>query len=77
MRVGLLKKGNTKKGPPGGWAQICFSSSKSYFFGDLKPHAKFRNPTISSSGRKVCGGERKIKITIITNKVDTSFCCNA
>jgi hypothetical protein len=30
---------------------------KSYFFCDLKTHAKFRNPTITPSGRKVpCGG---------------------
>ena len=26
---------------------------KSYFFCELKPHAKFQNPTISPSGRKV------------------------
>ena len=31
------------------------------FFGDLNPHAKFRNPTITPSGRKVTAGERRKK----------------
>ena len=31
---------------------------KSYFFGDLKPHAKIQNPTITLSGRKVSEAER-------------------
>ena len=30
-----------------------FFHPKSYFFCELKPHAKFRNPTITPSGRKV------------------------
>jgi hypothetical protein len=28
---------------------------------DLKPHGKFRNPTITPSGRKVTAAERKRK----------------
>ena len=32
---------------------------KSYFCIDLKPHAKFRNPTITPSRRKVMAAERK------------------
>ena len=35
-----------------GVPQISFHP-KSYFFDDLKPHAKFQNPTITPSGRKV------------------------
>ena len=31
------------------------------FFCDLKPHAKFWNPTITPSGRKVTGSEKKKK----------------
>jgi hypothetical protein len=31
------------------------------FFCDLKPHAKFRNPTITPSGRKVTVGEEREK----------------
>ena len=34
-----------------------FFYPKSYFFCDLKPHAKFRNPTITPSGRKETAGE--------------------
>ena len=30
-----------------------FFYPKSYFLCDLKPHAKFRNPTMTPSGRKV------------------------
>ena len=57
------KKKNTKKGPPRGLGGVLiFFYPKSYFFCDLKPHAKFRNPTINLSGRKVCGTERKRKI---------------
>ena len=29
------------------------------FFCDLKPHAKFQNPTITPSGRKVSVGEEE------------------
>jgi hypothetical protein len=36
-----------------------FFYPKSYFFCDLKPHAKFWNHTITPSGRKICGGEKK------------------
>ena len=32
---------------------------KSYFLCDLKPHAKFKNPTITPSGRKVSEAERE------------------
>ena len=42
--------------PPGGVPQIYFYP-KSYFFCDLKPHAKFRNPTKPPSGRKVTQAE--------------------
>ena len=38
-----------------------FFLPKSYFFCELKPHAKFRNPTITPSGRKVTQGEREKK----------------
>jgi hypothetical protein len=38
---------------------------KSYFFVDLKPHAKFQNPNITPSGRKVGEAERK------ENHIDT------
>ena len=41
-----------------GGAQILFYP-KFYFFCDLKPHAKFRNPTITTSGRKVTTAERE------------------
>jgi hypothetical protein len=34
---------------------------KSYFWCDLKPHAKIQNPTITPSGRKVSEAERKKK----------------
>ena len=40
---------------------LNFFYPKSYYFCDLKPHAKFRNPTITPSGRKVCGGENRNK----------------
>ena len=45
----------TKKLTPQG----AGGSPKSYFFCDLKPHAKFQNPTIPHSGRKVTAAERK------------------
>ena len=32
---------------------------KSYFFCEVKPHAKFQNPTITPSGRKVTSGEER------------------
>jgi hypothetical protein len=34
---------------------------KSYFFCDLKPHATFRNPMITPSGRKVTAAEERRK----------------
>ena len=42
-------KKNLKNRPP----PIIFTHPKSYFFGELKPHTKFKNPTITPSGRKV------------------------
>jgi hypothetical protein len=62
------KKKNTKKGPPRGVS--IFFLTQILFFCDLEPHAKFRNPMITPSGRKVFGRENK---KIITNIVDTSF----
>ena len=38
-----------------------FFLSPQIFFGELKPHAKFQNPTITSSGRKVIAAERRKK----------------
>jgi hypothetical protein len=38
---------------------ICFLPKS--FFCEFKPHAKFRNPMITPSGRKVCAGERREK----------------
>jgi hypothetical protein len=48
------KKKNAKKGPPN-----SFFYPKSYFLCDLKLRAKLRNYTITPSGRKVCGREKK------------------
>jgi hypothetical protein len=47
--------------PPGrrGVPPEFLLSLKSYFLGDLKPHSKFQNPTITSSGRKVTFLERR------------------
>jgi hypothetical protein len=36
-----------------------FFYRKSNFFCDLKPHAKFQNPTITPFGTKVTGAERR------------------
>ena len=41
--------------PPGGQ----WGSPKFYFCCDSKPHAKFQDPTITPSGRKVSEAERK------------------
>ena len=52
----------------GGVPQM-FSHPKSYFFCDLKPHAKFQDPTITPSWRKVSGGEeeeRKMPLIVDT-----------
>ena len=43
------------RGPP------IFVYPNSYFFGDLKPHAKFQNPMITPSGRKESEAEREKK----------------
>ena len=42
-----------------GGVPLIFFHPKSYFLCDLKPHAKFHNPTITPSGRKVSEAERK------------------
>jgi hypothetical protein len=42
-----------KKSTSGGRGPPILFYPKSYFFCDLKPHAKFWNPTITPSGRKV------------------------
>ena len=44
--------------------------SPQFFFGDLKPHAKFQNHKTTPSGRKVTQGEREIKTPLI---VDAEF----
>jgi hypothetical protein len=43
----------------------------SYFLFDLKPHAKFQNPTIIPSERKLSEAERKKKEKEKTLIVDT------
>jgi hypothetical protein len=55
-----FKKKNTKKGIPSGLGgpNILFYP-KAYSICDLKFHAKYYNPTITPSGRKVCGREKK------------------
>jgi hypothetical protein len=58
----LLRKKPPKTQSPGGRGvpQIFFYYKAYFYF--LKPHAKFRNPTINPSWRKVSeGGERKRK----------------
>ena len=46
----------------GGWGgQKINLYSKSYFFCDLKPHAKFGNPTITPTRRKVTISEEREK----------------
>ena len=50
---------------PGGVPQILFHP-KTYFFCDLKPRAKFCNPTITPSGRKVTR-QKKRKTPLIVN----------
>jgi hypothetical protein len=51
-----------------GVPQILFHP-KSYYFCELKPHAKFRTPMITPSGRKVTVGEEREKKTALI--VDT------
>ena len=43
---------------------------KSYFFCDLKPHTKFLNRTITTSGRKVSVGEREEKNAVNSGHLD-------
>ena len=43
----------------GGLGPPNFVHPKSHYFGELKPHAKFRNLTITPSGRKVTQAERR------------------
>ena len=60
MHFSCFQQKTKKSTPPGagGVPRICFHP-KSYFFCELKPHTKFQNPTITPSGRKVTGAERK------------------
>jgi hypothetical protein len=62
MKPHAHRKKNNKKCPLRGlgWVPI-FVYPKSYFFCDLKLHAKFHNNSTTPSGRKVCGTERKRK----------------
>ena len=49
------------------------------FFSNLKPHAKFRNPTITPSWRKVTAAERKKKrekMPLIVNSFVTAHASN-
>jgi hypothetical protein len=58
----LSRKKSPNKSTPGGQdGPTNFFYSKSYLFCNLKPHAKFQNPTITPSGRKVTGAEREKK----------------
>jgi hypothetical protein len=54
-----INKKITPWGPGGGPPHFC--SPQFLFFCDLKAHAKFQNPTITPSGRKVTQGERREK----------------
>ena len=49
----ILNIGYITKFYPRGAGGVPKCHPKSYFFYDLKPHAKFHNPTITPSGRKV------------------------
>ena len=49
----------TKNAVNSGHLVPFFFYSKSYFFCDFKPHAKFWNPTITPSRRKGSVGEEK------------------
>ena len=48
-----------KSTPPGQGGPPNLFSPQILFFCDLKPHAKFQNPTITPSGRKVSVGEER------------------
>ena len=68
-----------KRWPPrgAGGSLKLFFYPKSYFFCDLKPYAKFGNPTITPSGRKVTVGERTKKEEKTPLIVNTYFCDSA
>ena len=74
LPMGLLAPGSAHARPSAQPPTRFFSHPKSYFFCELKPHAKFWNPTITPSGRKVTRRrerEREEKITPLI--VDTLF----
>jgi hypothetical protein len=48
-----------KKAPPGVGDPEYIFLRQVLFFGDLKFRAKFHNPRTATSGRKVCGTEKK------------------
>jgi hypothetical protein len=59
----FFRKKPPKKATPGGTGgspKFCFTPNP-IFVCDLKPHAKFQNPRITHSGRKVTGMEREKK----------------
>ena len=59
----FLKKNLKNRPPPGGRGgspQFLFYP-KSCFFCDVKPHVKFRNPTITPTGTKVTWRKKKEK----------------
>ena len=53
--MGVIATRSVHAGPS---AQTFFHP-KSYFFGELEPHAKFKNPRTTPSGRKVMQGEER------------------
>ena len=53
------RKKNLKIDTPGARVPPFFCTPNLIFLCDLKPHAKFQNPTITPSGRKVTGSEKK------------------
>ena len=48
-----------------------FLNPKYVFLGDLKPHAKFQNPMITPSGRKVSEAEERKKVRKRKNAVNS------
>jgi hypothetical protein len=67
----LFQKTPPEKSTPWGVPRICFYP-KSYFFCDLKPHAKFQNSMITPFGRTVTGAERKKTPLIVTANASSS-----
>ena len=60
LKIGLKRIEQISLGPMGALAQpLIFFYPKTYFFCDFKPIAKFWNPTITPSGRKVITSERE------------------